>query len=60
MYFGSTPCNVIDWTVDVSILNTIDPYCTILSITTLFNFPCVIVLYTMFFLLISPILVYGV
>ena len=43
-YFGSTSCNFIDWSVDVSILNTIDPYCTTLSITTLSNCLCVIVL----------------
>ena len=36
--FGSTPCNVSDWSVDVSILNTIDLYYTIILITIHSNY----------------------
>ena len=35
--FSSTPCNVSNWNIDLAIPNTIDLYCTILFITTLFN-----------------------
>ena len=40
--FGSTPCNVSNWNIDLAIPNTIDSYCTTLYITTLFNSVCVI------------------
>ena len=40
--FGSTPCNVSNRNLDLSIPNTITSYCTTLFITTLSNYTCVI------------------
>ena len=40
--FGSTPCNVSNWNIDLAIPNTIDSNCTTLYITTLSNCVCVI------------------
>ena len=39
--FGSTPCHVSIWNIDLSIPNTITSYCTTYFISTLVNFTCV-------------------